>query len=74
MRQIRPGEVLIKEFLNPLKMSADALPFSWKILVQCINVLAAENMGGSVMKWLYIYLIIFERQHSSDYTFKQHII
>jgi len=41
MRQIHPGEVLLKEFLNPLKMSADALPFSWRILVQCINVLAA---------------------------------
>ena len=40
MRLIYLEEKLLEEFLNPLKMSADALPFSWKILVQCINVLA----------------------------------
>ena len=33
-------EKLLEEFLNLLKMSTNALPFSWKILVQCINVLA----------------------------------
>ena len=41
MRLIYLEEKLLEEFLNPLKMSADALPFCWKILVQCINVLAA---------------------------------
>ena len=48
MRPIHPGEILLEEFLKPLKMSANALSIALRIPAPRINDLVREKRGLSV--------------------------
>jgi len=47
MRPIHPGEILLEEFLKPLKMSANALSIALRIPAPRINDLVREKRGLS---------------------------
>ena len=47
MRPLHPGEILLEEFLKPLKMSANALSIALRIPAPRINDLVREKRGLS---------------------------
>jgi addiction module HigA family antidote len=47
MRPIHPGEILLEEFLKPLKMSANALSIALRIPAPRINDIVRQKRGLS---------------------------
>ena len=48
MRPIHPGEIIKKEYLNPLKMSANALAIALRIPAPRINDVVRQKRGISI--------------------------
>ncbi|MBT3215504.1 MAG: HigA family addiction module antidote protein [Deltaproteobacteria bacterium] len=48
MRPIHPGEILLEEYLKPLKMSANALSIALRIPAPRINDIVRQKRGLSV--------------------------